>query len=179
MNTYRHYTISVWKRKDLAIMIAGILAVGLFLGVVVSCLVVIGTAEAEGSRMNCWVICQPTDYVNVRKGPGKNREIVGYASSGMRFETDGVEKSGFIHLIGVGEYGDGWVSSGYVVFGEPEAMDRVMTIRSNGRVACRRMIGGKRRSWLRNGDTVRVYWASREWAVTDHGFVQAKYLERD
>lgn len=173
----RHYTISVWKRKDLAWLIAGVMAIGLFLGVVISCVMVISTAEAEETQMSCWVMCQPEDHVNIRKGPGKNREIVGWSVSGMRFETDGKEKAGWIHLIGVGEYGEGWICKGYVVFREPEEIDREMTIRSKGRVACRRSINGKRRCWIRNGERVTVYRMTGEWAVTSQGFIQSRYLE--
>ena len=138
--------------------------------------VLVGKALADGET-DCWVICQPGDYINIRKGPGKQHEATGYAESGMRFTTDMEERNGYIHLVGVTEYGDGWISSGYVVFGKPEEVNREMRIRSNGRVACRKTIDGKRRCWVKNGETVTVYAMTRSVAVTNKGFIESRYLE--
>ena len=136
------------------------------------------SAGAEDhAEMRCWVLCQPDDYINIRSGPGKRYEASGYAESGMEFTTDMKEKNGYIHLVGVTENGDGWISSGYVVFSEPETVGREMRIRSNGRVACRRTIDGKRRCWVKNGETVTVYMMTRIMAVTNKGFIERKYLE--
>ena len=136
---------------------------------------IVGTALAEDGT-DCWVICQPGDYINIRKGPGKRYEETGYAESGMRFTTDMEERNGYMHLVGVTEYGDGWISSGYIVFAEPETVGREMTVRSNGRVACRKTIDGKRREWARNGDRVTVYAKTRSIAVTNRGFIESRYL---
>ena len=52
-----------------------------------------------------------------------------------------------------------------------------MTVWSQGRVACRKWIGGPVRGWVYDGDTVLVYWKSKEWSVTDHGYIKSEYLE--
>lgn len=41
------HTLSLYSRRELAWLIAGVLAIGIFLGVAVSCFVVIQAAEAE------------------------------------------------------------------------------------------------------------------------------------
>ena len=157
---------------------AGLFVLGLFAGVALSCAVLIGTAGAEGDiEYDCWAMCQPGDYINVRQKPGKHTEITGWAVSGMRFRTDGEERNGYIHLIGVTEYGEGWISESYIVYSEPREVNREMTIREGGRVACRKTISGKRRGWAKSGETVTVYWIGGGWAVTDRGFIQSKYLE--
>lgn len=177
MTTTRYYTASLWKTKDLILMIFGILAIGIFLGVALSCFVVISTAEAEDVSYDCWVICQPNDYVNIRSGPGNRKEIVGYAGCGMRFRTDGRERNGYIHLVDVGnETGEGWIHEGYIVYCEPRPVDREMEITGTGRVACRKTVDGKRRCWARPGDTVTVYWMTGEWAVTSKGYIQSRFL---
>lgn len=134
------------------------------------------SAETE-IEVPCWVLCQPEDYINIRSGPGKRNEVTGYAESGMQFTTDLEERNGYIHLVGVTEYGDGWICSGYVVYSQPENVDREMTVRSNGRVACRKQIDGKRRCWVNAGETVIVYKMTRLMAVTNKGFIERKYLE--
>lgn len=142
----------------------------------------VGKALADGET-DCWVLCRPqqdgrmADYINIRRGPGKQHEATGYAESGMRFSTDMEERNGYIHLVGVTEYGDGWISSGYIVFEEPVKVNREMRIRSNGRVACRKTIDGKRRCWVKNGETVTVYAMTRSVAVTNKGFIESRYLE--
>ena len=154
-----------------------VIEIALLVGAVWGCIWAFRTVGLAEEQMDCWVICQPTDYVNVRRRPGRRSEIVGRAEAGMRFQTDGKEKSGFIHVIGVGEYGEGWISSGYVSWSRPEDMDREMEISSRGRVACRKCIGGKRRCWALDGEKVRVYWMADGWAVTSRGFIQSQYLE--
>jgi len=140
-------------------------------------LLLMGTAMAEGD--NCWVVCQPEDYINIRKSPSRRSEITGWSVSGMGFETDWVERNGFMHIVGVTEYGDGWISSAYLVYDEPVGINDEAKVIGNARVACRRSIDGKRRCWLKPGSTVTVYWWSTEWAVTDKGFIRSEYLDYD
>ena len=165
--------------KRLNIMIAaGLVAIGIFIGVALACMVYITAAVAEdGIMYDCWVVCQPDSFVNIRSRPNGHSEITGRALAGMRFLTDGEEKGGFIHLVDVGnEEGHGWISTGYVVYCEPRGMDDEMQIRGRGRVACRKTIGGRRSSWAKPGDTVRVYWMADGWAVTSRGFIQSEWL---
>ena len=127
-----------------------------------------------------WVICQPDDYVNVRRSPSKKSQAVGYADGGDPILTDGTIQHGFVHVYGIGDYGEGWIHAGYVVYDEPARMQNQPACSiSRGRVACRKWIGGKVRKWLQNLDEVKVYWWSEEWCVTNKGFVQTKYLEME
>ena len=140
----------------------------------------IGFAEGaeDGGNMRCWVLCQPDSYVNVRRRASSRSEETGQAYCGMEMETDGTEQNGFVHIVNCGtEYGDGWISAGYIVYGEPEAVFAERTIRSNGRVACRKTIGGKRRCWVKDGQTVVVYMMTRSMAVTSRGFIERKWIE--
>jgi len=177
-NRSNYSNTETWKRKDRLLMGWGMFALGAFFGVVIVMIVLMLTspAYADGETYDCWVLCQPGDYVNIRRSASKRSEITGYATSGMKFETDWVEKNGFIHLVGVTEYGDGWIHKGYVVFYEPEEADREMVITGKGRVAARKTIDGDRRKWLKPGDRVTVYRISDEWAVTSAGFIRTDFL---
>lgn len=126
-----------------------------------------------------WVICQPNDYVNVRMNPSKRSQPVGYAEGGDSIMTDGFVQHGFLRIYGIGEMGVGWIHKGYVVYDEPEKVERTACSVSRGRVACRRYIKGKIRKWLKNLDEVKVYWISDEWCVTSEGFVKTQYLEME
>lgn len=165
-----------WK-TELLKWIRTLIELAAIAAVIYGAICALGSISFAEEEMDCWVICQPDGYVNVRKGPGNHREVIGYAVAGMHCRTDGKEKNGYLHIIDAStEYGFGWIHSGYVVFSEPEAMDREMTVKASGRVACRDRIDGKRRGWVRKGDTIRVYWRTRSWAVTENGFIQTKYL---
>ena len=126
-----------------------------------------------------WVICQPDDYINVRMNPSKRSQPVGYAEAGDKIMTDMKVKNGFLRCYGIGEMGVGWIHKGYVIYDEPERIDRMACSISRGRVACRRWIKGNVRAWLKNCDDVLVYWWSFDWCVTNKGFVQTKYLEME
>lgn len=132
-------------------------------------------AEAD----TVWAMCQPDSYVNIRSKPNSRSRIEGYALCGYDLETDGKTKNGFLHVYTTIEAGEGWIANGYVVWDEPKEMNKWHSIRSPYRVAIRRTIGGKVRTWGHDCDSVKVYWASNEWAVTNRGFVKTEFLEVD
>lgn len=134
-----------------------------------------GTAQAEKKRSPVWVLCQPDSYVNIRSKPNHRSQIEGYAYCGDRFETDWKTKGGYLHVYASVEAGEGWISKGYIVYEEPEAVNEAWIVESKGRLAARTTINGKRRKWLKPGTTVTVYYVA-EWAVTNVGFVDAGYI---
>ena len=138
---------------------------------ILALVMIAGAAGAE----TVWVMCQPDSRVNIRSRPSGRSEAVGYAECGDGFATDGKQKNGFVHVFASVEAGEGWISAGYLVWEQPEQVGRQMVISAKGRVNARKTIGGKRRCWVRPGDTVTVYWAA-DWAVTNKGFIQTKYL---
>lgn len=177
------HTLSLYSRKELAWLIAGILAIGMFLGVAMACVVYISAAEAEDGMMyNCWALCQPgnRDHPNevlIREKPGKHAEVVGAVQCGDRMVTDGREKGGWIHVVQLAnETGEGWISARYVVYAEPEIVNEAREIIGGGRVACRKWIDGKRTAWVRAGSYVTVYAMADGWAVTDVGYIQSRYI---
>lgn len=171
-------TLSLYSRKDLVWLIAGILAIGIFLGVALSCFIVIQAAEAEDGMMyHCWILCKPGTEVMLREKPGKRAEVVGAMGCGQHMLTDGKEKSGYVHLVDVAnETGDGWVYAGYVVYTEPEIVNEAREIIGGGRVACRKWIDGKRTAWAKSGSYVQVYATADGWAVTGKGYIQSRYI---
>ena len=169
-------------KRELAWMIAGVLAIGMFLGVALSCFVAIRAAEAEDMRYPCWALCRPgTDEqpneVLIRAKPEKRAEVVGAVSCGQRMITDGKEKSGWIHVTELAnETGDGWISARYVVYCEPRMINAEREIVGGGRVACRKWIDGKRTAWAKSGSRVTVYAVADGWAVTSKGYIQSRYI---
>lgn len=126
-----------------------------------------------------WVMCQPDSYVNIRSKPSGRSRIEGYALCGYDLETDGKVKNGFLHVYTSVEAGEGWVAKGYVVKDKPVEVNQLHYVCSGSRVAARKTIGGERMKWCYNGDTLMVYWANDEWAVTNRGFVKTKFVEVD
>lgn len=126
-----------------------------------------------------WVICQPGDYVNVRNKATRKSASCGYLECGDSFLTDGKTKNGFVRCYGIGEAGEGWIHSGYVVYDEPIKVNRMGYSVSNGKLFSRRYIGGKTLHILHNLDEFKVYWWTEEWCVTDKGFIKSKFIELD
>lgn len=134
------------------------------------------TASAEDLK-TVWVLCNPESYVNIRSRASKHAEVSGYACCGDAFETDGKTRNGFLHVIAPVEAGEGWISEGYIVRSEPEQVCEAWTVSSEGRVAARAKVNGRRIRWMHDGDVVWVYGIA-EWAVTNRGFIRSEYLER-
>lgn len=136
--------------------------------------------EHEEEYEIAYVICMKNDHVNIRPFPNKKQEPSGQLYPGDIVYMDGKAKNGYVHCVGLNnEAGEGWVSKGYLVADPPEYLNRTATIVSKGRLAARKNVNGKRTRWLKPLATVRVYYWSESWALTDCGYVQAKYLELD
>ena len=145
---------------------------------VISVMRELGIAE-EGAEER-WVLCRPGSYVNVREKPKKTGAEGGRLECGDRIRTDGKIKNGYLHIVDAGtEQGDGWIHTGYIVDDKPEIRETEMVISGKGRVACRRWVGGKRKSWAKPGSAVKVYAIGGGWAVTNRGFIQSEYLEEE
>jgi hypothetical protein len=136
-------------------------------------------AYGEEVGIECWVLCQPDSYVNVRAKPKKTSEEVGYFECGAKILTDGKVKNGYLHIFGfMFEVSEGWIHKGYIVYDEPYfPIFENTTIESNGRVAARRTVNGEKRCWLKNGQAIKVYMVSDEWSVTNKGFVKTKFID--
>lgn len=136
-----------------------------------------GFAAAEPMYEIGYVLC--ADYVNVRPYPNKKGEILGRLETGDIVYLDGTKKNGYLHVSCTGLEDDGWIYKGYIVYDMPEKVGQYATIVSKGRLAARKNVGGRRTRWLKPLASVFVYYWSDEWAVTNCGYVQSKYLELD
>ena len=137
---------------------------------------------AEEQLAKCWVMCKPGSQVNVRRTPDKKGQEVGFLEAGDWFLTDGTSSDGFIRVYGVGEYGEGWIFSGYVCTEEPKQVFEQYTCVAHKRVAIRKWMGGpqvERSPWLANGSNVDVFFMADEWACTSRGYIKSEWLEAD
>ena len=160
------------KAQMMAILAA---AIGIFIGTFIGLQLV---ARGEENRLTeAWVLCQPDSYVNIRERASSRSAYAGMLMSGDLIWVDGQTKNGYAHCDDMpNEAGEGWVHAGYIVFEEPEEVNKECRISSNGRVSCRRTIGGDRRCWVVDGSEVFVYQVAGEWAVTDKGFVKTEFI---
>lgn len=131
---------------------------------------------AQGDEYDVFIFCNPKTPVNVRKTPKKG-EIVGRLDFGDAVRTDGRKKSGWLHVIGIGEYGEGWICAGYAVDDQPEEVKVGAVVSASGRVMTYKRPGGQRNGWLKVGESVKIYALSEEWAVTNKGYIRTKYLD--
>ncbi len=135
-------------------------------------------ARAEEQLIQAWVLCQPDSWINIRGSASNHGTYEGMLTSGDSIWTDGLSQNGYIHCDNMTtEAGCGWVYEGYVVYSEPIQINGYCSVKSNGRVACRRTIEGTRRKWLKNGDRLYVYSISDQWALTDAGFIRNDFLD--
>ena len=159
------------KAQMMAILAA---AVGIFIGTFIGLQLMV---MAEEELTAAWVLCQPDSYVNIRERASSRSAYAGMLMSGDQIWVDGRTKDGYAHCENMSnELGEGWVHAGYIVFDEPEEVNRECLISSNGRVSCRRTIDGDRRCWVVNGSEVFVYQVAGEWAVTDKGFIKTEFI---
>lgn len=146
----------------------------------ISFLIFLALLFSHAFAAEVWVLCQPDSYVNIRPFANKKQIPCGYMECGWKAETNGETKNGYLYLDSVGtESNTGWVKKGYIVYSEPVIITVETNIYSKGRVACWRSIGGKRRCWAKDGDSITVHAVSEEWSVTNKGFVKTKYLGVD
>lgn len=140
-------------------------------------MVIIDTGLAEPITEQVWVLCDPQSYVTLRSGPGKKKPEFGGVMCGTELWTDNRQQNGFLHVLEVpAEESTGWISARYVVYDKPVEVNQRRVIRANGRVACRKWVGGKVKSWANDGDELTVYWMSPTWAVTSRGYIQSQYI---
>ena len=162
-------------RRAVAETIARIIIGLIVIGVVVAILNAVGFADSYDSVSEAYVLCD--DYVNIRPFPNRKGEPLGRLEAGDYIYIDGMEKNGYLHVVGMGLETDGWIHKGYVVYDKPERMNRTAVIVSKGRLAARKHVGGRRTRWLKPQATLKVYCWSDEWCVTNCGYVQTRYLE--
>ena len=133
-----------------------------------------GYAEDEAKYVMCM------DRVNIRLGASTKTDAIGWLEPGDVVYPDGKIKNGFVHCeIPSIEAGEGWVKKGYLVDDKPKRVDRNATVISNGKLAARKNVKGKRTRWLKPGGELLVYYWSEDWCLTNCGYVQSQYLELD
>ena len=134
------------------------------------------TQSIAEEEQTAYVIC--SDFVNVRPCPNKKGEEIGRLEAGDSVVLDGKKKNGYLHCIDLSfEQSEGWIYKGYIVYDKPEFVNQNATVVSKGRLAARRYIAGKRIRWIKPLTTIKVYYWSEEWCVTNKGYIMSKYLE--
>lgn len=124
-----------------------------------------------------YVLCKPEVEINVRHTPRKGGEIIGNLECGDAVQTDGKKRNGYVHVTGLTfEYTDGWIFAGLLIAERPYISEGHCQIVTDTRVAARHYIGGKRRGWIRPGQTITVYAVGEEWTITDRGYVRTEFL---
>ena len=146
--------------------------------------VIILACRAEDVTITCYALCKPGDRVNLRIDPRKDSKSVGWLECGDSFQTDGESRNGWIRVLDAGDC-ECWIYSGYVIEDQPEMIGENYVCVARERVACRRWVDGPQiringhLSWLKNGNTVSVFYIAGDWAVTSRGYIKAEWLEVD
>ena len=137
-------------------------------------------AEQPDGTTVAYVVCVPKDYVNIRSKPNTRCEVIGRFEPGDVLYLDGKRRGEFLHCVGLRlETDEGWIHRGYVLYDEPELVDRKCTVDAKGRVAARKNVGGKRTKWLKPGTELTVWYWSEEWCLTNRGYVKSEYIAID
>ena len=170
MNSFRKHKLL--KHIDV------IFEVLIFVLIIVAAVFLLERNARSEDLTEAYIICVPGDQVNIRSHPNTKREPEGWLDPGDMVYLDGKKKSGFMHCVGLTtEAGEGWVHKGYLVDEEPVYLNQNATIISRGRLAARKYVNGKRTRWLKPLATVKIYYWTSEWAVTNCGYIKSKYLE--
>ena len=160
----------LWKWIRLMLQVLAIAAGLILIGMAIN-----SVGRADVITEEVWVLCEPDGLVNIRSRAGGR--VVADARCGDVMWTDNKSRNGFLHVTELNaEVDEGWISGRYIVYDQPHEVNEQRTVTGDGRVACRKWIGGKIIRWAMPGDTVTVYWASQEWAVTSSGYIRTAFL---
>lgn len=140
-------------------------------------IVFLAVSTALADEDEYYIICNPSSRVNVHLAANKASEEIGWVECGDIVWSDGKKRNGFLHCFLNIEAGEGWIYAKYLVDEKPIRYGGTAVVQSNGRVACRQYINGKRQGWLKPGQKVTVLAYTSEWALTKKGFVQVRFLE--
>lgn len=128
-------------------------------------------ADADGGL---YVLCRT--MVNVRSKPSKTARVVAWVECGQFVETDGQEKRGFVHVIGLpAEEPEGWIYAGFLVDEPPQIRQYIAEI-WDGDVIARGSVNGRALRKMREGKTVTVYAKTHTWAITNRGYIMCDWL---
>jgi len=173
----KHYSMITKKRIAL---LMGLVIMGLIVGYALGWWICSAVADDTAT---CWIICKPGAQVMIRQKASKDSKSLGWLEAGDSFRTDGKTRNGFVHALGVGDAGEGWIYSGFVATEEPAEVCETYCCVAKTRVACRRWCGGPqiegRAGWLYNGTDVQVFYIADGWAVTSRGYIRSEWLEVD
>ena len=169
----------LWKWIRTIIQLIGIVL--LILAIISVVDFFMSTVRAEGDDgETAYAICVMDDVVNIRATPKTKGEWIGYLNPGDMVRLDGKKQNGYAHCVDMNtESGEGWVFAGYLVGDCPYLVDCDAEIVSNGRLAARKYVNGKRTKWLKPNATLHVYYLSGEWCSTNCGYVQTKFLRME
>lgn len=129
-----------------------------------------------------YVLCKPSDYVNVREHPSSRSKQAGILDCGDEVRTEWETKKdnhGGTWIRVYGFEGDAWVSARYLSDTPVTIADADCHayVSANGRTAIRRAPNGKRTAWVKNGDELNVLVIGDEWILTTMGYVKAECVE--
>ena len=173
------FDTELWKWIRTIIQLIGIVL--LILAIISVVDFFMSTVRAEGDDgETAYAICVMDDVVNIRATPKTKGEWIGYLNPGDMVRLDGKKQNGYAHCVDMNtESGEGWVFAGYLVGDCPYLVDCDAEIISNGRLAARKYVNGKRTKWLKPNATLHVYYMSGEWCSTNCGYVQTKFLRME
>lgn len=159
-------------------IICVVLIIAIIIFILVSVIDILENTSSAEEYIEGYILCKPNDYINIRPFPNKKGEAIGRMECGMIVHLDGKQKNGFLHCVDLSlEQTEGWVHKGYVVYDEPKLINQNAFVISRGRLAARKTVNGKRSKWLKPMTSIRIYYLSEEWAITNYGYVKSEYLE--
>ena len=141
-------------------------------------LLMVVTLLSAGKAEGRYILCDPRpgSMVNVHTRPLKSSMVSGWVECGQYVETDGKEKNGFVHVVGLpAEDPEGWIWAGYLVDEEPWIETYLAEV-WEGPVIARKSVNGKQKCVLKDGKTVTVYAQTHMWAVTSRGYIMCDWL---
>ena len=160
----------LWKWIRLMLQVLAIAAGLILIGLAIN-----SVARADVITEEVWVLCEPDGLVNIRSRAGGR--VVADARCGDVMWTENKVRDGFLHVTELNaEVDEGWISGRYIVYDQPHEVNEQRTVTGDGRMACRKWIGGKIKGWVQDAEIVTVYWMSEEWAVTEKGYIRSAFL---
>lgn len=143
--------------------------------------VCVAEQEIPENWTDIWIFCRPDGEVSVRDIASKKGKVIREYYVGDHLYTDGKIRNGWVRVHGLGTEADvGWIYSGYIVYNKPYEINDYHYIRTEDRkVKVRKYIDGPRIKWAYDDDYVKVYYVSKDWCVTNKGYIMTEFIDID
>lgn len=126
--------------------------------------------------VECYILCNPETYINIRTEPNKHSIAGGWAGCGDSVYPTGKTKGKWSQIVSTFDgYDYLWVITDYIVPDQPERITGYV-ITTADKVHIRKTPGGDSNGRVKKGTRIRAYARSHDWICTNRGYISTEFV---